>query len=128
VAGVTAAAEAMPRPTPKPVAVVLEMATWRSRTIRPVPSAEAGGTSCTSAPPEATTEVRTAQSYRGRAMPYLPSAGCDYASAEVIAPEAKDKVSPEAMVFEAVSEPHSTRFGVPAASQTSTAVTVSARG
>jgi hypothetical protein len=62
VAGVTAAAVATPSPMPKPVAVVLEMETWRIRQARPVPSAAACGTSCTNAPPEATTEVRTEQS------------------------------------------------------------------
>ena len=59
VAGVTAAAVAIPIPIPKDVAVVLEMATWRSRSKRPVPSACADGTNCTIAPPAATTEVLT---------------------------------------------------------------------
>src|SRR5690242_1757956 len=42
-----------------------------------------------------------------------------YARAEVIAPVAKERVSPEAVVFGTVSEPNSCRIGVPAESQTS---------
>lgn len=51
-----------------------------------------------------------------------------YASAEVMAAEAKDRVSPMAIVFGAASAPHSTRFGVPVLSQISIAFTVSTRG